>query len=230
MRNYVVTGFDEKYWPRWGQSWFLSLKEVAKHDDIIVVGFNLSQSTTEKISSCAKVISHSATCNFRSETLRQICSYASSQPGTYAYWDATAYFQEEIKGIFSLVNGKIAITSEPGFLAASHSEWKIISEIQKVMDFTGANDLHEVLKKHFPNFVAVVDDTWNFTDIPALREFDGKLAIKENIKKVIHPKKNIQSMLANQNILFSERYKHLFPEKKKSVRKLIKVSCTTNKK
>ena len=67
MFNYVITGFDEKYWNLWGESWIISLKELAEFDlsNTIIIGYDLSENTKQKILSFGvRLVESNPTKNF----------------------------------------------------------------------------------------------------------------------------------------------------------------------
>ena len=227
MHKYAVTGFDERYWQTWGASWLLSLKEFAKHDpeQIIIVGYDLSQNVKKKIEETgAWLLPGKFTGDFRKDTLKTIAEFANGETGIYAYWDADAFFQEDISEVFDLAKDNFVYSSNrnPGFLAGPHYQWMYLRDIQNMMNFAGNdNDLYWCLLTHFDKFTAKVDDTWNFTDVPHLKDVEGLLRYNDKVQKVIHPSGPIKPFLDDRKIVFWERYKDLyykFTEKKKHTR------------
>lgn len=231
MHKYVVTGFDERYWQTWGASWLISLKEIAKHDPdfIIVIGFELSPATkTKLLEAGVMLIPGKPTWNMRSEIFRCISELANGEPGIYAYWDADAFFQEDISEVFDLAKNNFIVSDNrsPGFLAGPYFQWTYLRDIQNIMSYFGdTSDVHLCILNYFDKFITKIDSTWNFTDIPHLKDVDGKLSYNNQVQKVIHLSGPIKMFLPNRDLVFWERYKDLFQkfmEKKKSgSRKLV---------
>lgn len=202
MDRYVVTGFDDNYWPSWGSSWILSLKEFAKfNDNILVVDLGLSQSAKAKLSDFGAYVLP-AKGKGRLGIFRTISDFAADYPGIFAVWDADVYFQKPIDEIFELARHKIAITENPGFYAVSGQSFPWLREMQDMLSFIFRNDIffHESLKNHFLSCREIIDNTWNFIDVSRSLED----------QKVIHPSGKIKSLLPGRDILFWERHKELF--------------------
>jgi hypothetical protein len=240
MRKYVVTGFDERYWQTWGASWLISLKEMAHHDpdNVVVVGFELSQPTKTKLLESGVTLlagkpkwkRPSNAPSLRPEIFRCISDLAmghfSSEPGIYAYWDADVFFQEDISEVFDLAKDNLVVTSNrnPGFLAGPHFQWSHLRDIQNIMSYFGdTNEVHSCLLGYFEKFVTYIDPTWNFTDIPRLKDVDDKLTCDGKVQKAIHLSGPIKMFLPNRGLVFWERHKDLYQKfmKKKSSRKLV---------
>jgi hypothetical protein len=226
MNNYIVTGFDEAYWERWGASWLISLKEIANYNgEVIVVGFNLSQSTKNKL------LEHKVNCiqgvysgNYRNDIFKCIAEFAKTNCGKFVYWDADVYFQENIDDIFDLIHDDFLITANVGFLAGSSGRWTKILDIYSMFLLAKSNDdIFQCLVKHFSNFIFKIENCWNFADIPNLKDLNKKLVIKDKIQKVIHPCGSVKNVLDGRNILFWEREKDLYRQffEKKTSRKLV---------
>lgn len=225
MGNYVVTGFNEKYWQLWGASWLISLKELAKHDvtQIAVVGFGLSSNTINKINDTGVVLfSGKSTGCIRNDVLRSIVDLARKESAIFAYWDADVFFQEDISEIFSLAQNDLVISSNKtqGFIAGPSHQWMLVHDILNMMNFLkDKGDFHDVLIRHFSNMIIELDNTWNFSDIPHLKDIEGKLTYKGLVQKVIHPSGQIKKTLSNKGVLFWERHNDLYRliERKKTV-------------
>lgn len=237
MKNYVVTGFDEGYWHLWGESWLISIREFAKIDpqNIVVVGFNLSNHTKNKIIGLGvTLLSGISLVDIRRDTMRAIVELAKKENAIFAYWDSDVFFQEDISEIFNIAKDDLIVSSNqnPGFLAGPSYQWMCVQDILNIMNF--ANDkgsLHECLISHFGKFVVKTDDTWNFIDIPHLKDVNNKLTYKGQIQKVVHPSGDIKRTLVNRRIFFWERHKELYQsiDRKKIVsRKLIPKSISVN--
>lgn len=234
MKNYVVTGFDEEYWHLWGASWLVSLREFAKYDPehIVIVGFNLSSNTKAKIlDTGAMLFPGISSGDIRSDTMRAITDFAKKEAAIFAYWDADVYFQDDISEVFKLAKDDLVVSSNgsPGFLAGPSYQWMCVCDVLNIMSFMNdKSSIHECLTKHFDKFVTKIDNTWNFTDIPHLKDAaDDKLAYKGQIQKVVHPSGHIKRTLNNRNIFFWERHKELHQSvdrKKNGVRKLVSKS------
>jgi len=225
MNNFVITGFNESYWQKWGISWLASLKHIAKHDpnQIIIFGYDLSPGTQKKIvESGIQLLPGKYSGDIRSDTLFAICELASKKPGIYVYWDADVYFQEDISEIFKLANEDILVSSNQnhGFLAAPDYQWFYMKDLFKLISFVGDTaTIHECLFGSFQKFTVQVDNTWNFVDLPRLKNNEDLLTYKDKVQKVIHPSGHLKLLLNNRNILFWELHKDLynkFLDKKKS--------------
>jgi len=231
MKNYVVTGFDEAYWHLWGVSWLVSLREIAKHDPerIVIVGFGLSTNTKSKIlETGAMLFTGISFGDIRSDTLRAIANFAKKESAVFAYWDADVSFQDDISEIFKIAKDDLVVSSNRshGFLVGPSYQWMCVQDILNIMSFMNdKGSFHECLINHFGKFLVKTDNTWNFTDIPHLKDVDGKLTYKGQIQKTVHPTGQIKRMLNNRNIFFWERHKELYQtlDRKKSavLRKLM---------
>jgi len=230
MRKFAVTGFDERYWQTWGASWLISLKEIAHHDPdhIVVVGFDLSPPTKTKIlETGAMLLPGKPTWHLRSEIFRCISELAAGEQGIYAYWDADTFFQEDIGEVFDLAKDNFVITANrnAGFLAGPAFQWVYLRDIQNVMSYFGdTNEVHSCIISYFDKFITKIDSTWNFTDIPHLKDVGGKLTHNDKVQKAIHFSGPIKMFLSNRDLVFWERHKDLFQkfmEKKKHLHKLV---------
>lgn len=216
MKNYVVTGFDESYWRLWGASWLVSLREIAKHDPehIVIVGFNLSTNTQSKILEAGAMLFPGVSSgDIRSDTMRAITDFAKKEAAIFAYWDADVFFQEDISEIFKIAADDLVVSANRshGFLAGPSYQWMCVQDVLNFMSFMNdKSSLHECLVNHFGKFVVKTDNTWNFTDIPHLKDVEGKLTYRGQIQKTVHPTGQIKRILNNRNIFFWERHKELY--------------------
>lgn len=205
MDHYVVTGFDELNWSSWGESWIISLKELAKFEDnILVVDFGLTTQIKKKLADFGVyLLPGDNTKNKQSAILQATAEFAAKYPGIFAIWNADVYFQHPIDEIFSLTKEKIAITNDNGFYAACHDDLIWLREIQEATSFVcGDVFVFEYLKQFFQHRYIIVDETWNFTNVTKLHSLA--------IQKVIHPLDDIKPLLVNKGVLFWERYKDLY--------------------
>lgn len=201
MDRYVVTGFDDNYWPSWGSSWILSLKEFAKFkENILVVDLGLSSLTKHKLSKFGVYVLP-AKGEGQLGIFKTIIDFASNYSGIFAIWDVDVYFQKPIDDIFELAQHKITITENPGFYAASSLSFPWLNEMQDMLSFIFKNNtfFHESLKNNFLSCREIVEDTWNFVDI--FNDFEEQ--------KVINPRGKSNSFL-DKDVLFWDRYKELF--------------------
>lgn len=207
----VVTGFNEKYWPVWGSSWLISLKELAKYSGpIVIVGYNLSPQTSKNIKNQnVKLVTGKYTGNYRADTFRHISELEGE---VFAYWDADAYFQKDISEILEKAKNEFLISNKPGFLAGSKKNWQSLRDIQKIVNFMGDVDPYKYLTDYYSNALTKVEDTFNFVDVTKL---------SNNDPHVVHPHGPIKNMLFNRNILFSEKHKELIQKKNSTSRKLL---------
>lgn len=217
MENYVITGFDEKYWHLWGESWLISLSKIAKHniENTIIIGFNLPCRIKAKIEKTGVVLINRKTSGeIQSETLRTIASFSKKESGIFAYWDADVYFQDNINDVFDLAKNDLIISKNcnSGFIAGNHQHWLHLNDLFTAIDFVGhENTLFTCLTKHFKSSLKILDNNiFNFTDMTLLKDIDDKLMYNNEIQKVIHPSGKIKHFLNNRNILFWDRYKDLY--------------------
>lgn len=219
MDRYVVTGFDDGYWMNWGASWIISLKELAKFDEnILVVDLGISQPVKKKLAELGAYVLHgNGNGKGRQGIFQSISEFAVKYPGIFAVWDADVYFQSPIDSIFDLAKDKIAITSNPGFYACHGSNFQWLKDLQDMNLFMREDTFfYDILKTNFIHRRDIVDDTWNYTDV-------SKAAFSE--QKVIHPSGKIKSLCHGKNVLFWERHKQLFDDNfatKHMGRKLVK--------
>jgi len=201
MDHYVVTGFDESYWNHWGESWIISLNELAKFDgNILVVDFGLTNSTKNKLVEMGAYILAGKPGNMRAETLRVIGDFSTRYPGIYAIWDADVYFQKPIDEIFELAKDQLVITDNIGFLAGHQRDLVWLCEAQEMVSFIYGDVFIFDYLKSFPQKYLKINNTWNFTDVAKIIDD----------QKVIHPQGKIKLFLTAKNILFWERYQELY--------------------
>jgi hypothetical protein len=209
MNNIVLTGFDENYWQQWGLSWIISLKEFAKFNgSIIVVGFNLSTTTVSKLAEFGVTLLTGEGKDIRVGTLNAIQKIQFENPCVVAFWDADVYFQEEIDEIFDLAKNQIVITNNAGFIAFPNEKYSDIKEMQDMVTFVEGVFVFDYLK-HYGVNISIIDDTWNYVDLPNLQEVDGKLGT-DKVQKVIHPSGHIKTLLTGKNLTFWDRYKDIY--------------------
>lgn len=234
MDNYVITGFNEKYWHLWGESWLISLSKIAKHniENIIIIGFDLPERIKEKIIATGVVLINRKTSGLiQSETLKAIAGFSKKESGIFAYWDADVYFQDNINDVFNLAKNDLIVSENcnSGFIAGTNQHWLHLNDLFNTMDFIGHKEtLFQCLIANFKSSIKVLDNNiFNFTDMTLLKDIDGKLTYNEEVQKVVHPSGKIKDFLQNRNLLFWERHKDLyqdFSERKNNFkpRKLIK--------
>lgn len=199
--NYVVTGFDEHYWNRWGISWIASLKELAKYQGtILVVDFGLPKPIKNELKELGAFLLPGKGSSHRVGILNAIGEFAAKYPGVFAIWDADVYFQSNIDEIFDLANHKILATEYPGFVACSHDQFVKIGNIQKLA--TSFNDSFHNCLSFFPDSYTKVDATWNYTQVANLQELDHQ--------KVIHPEGRIKALMIGKKIAFWERHPDIY--------------------
>jgi len=214
--NFIITGFDESYWPRWGSSWILSLREKAKYEgNVFVVDCGLSDFTKNKLISKNVFFlnSNPELPDVRTKTIDAIANYAKDYSGNYVYWDADVYFQESIDEIFEIISDKFIISNNHnhGFLAAPFYQWSFIKDIENFIrlghDVVSHYSIFNSLLLDFSNLVTLVDNTWNFTEIHKVLNIKKSIEVNGVIQKVIHPSGPLKDILKNKNILFDEKYK-----------------------
>lgn len=199
--NYVVTGFDENYWERWGLSWIISLKELAKFQGtILVVDFGLPQSIKNQVKNLGAYLLPSQGEAHRLAILEAISGFAAKYPGVYAIWDADAYFQSSIDEVFELASRQIVLTESPGFFACPHDQFGRLNKIKQLAELF-QDSIHNCLS-YFPNAYTKIEDAWNYTQVANLQELD--------CQKVIHPEGRIKALMTGKKIAFWERYPDLY--------------------
>jgi hypothetical protein len=200
MFNYVITGFDEKYWNLWGESWIISLKELAEFDlsNTIIIGYDLSENTKQKILGFGvRLVESNPTKNFRFETVKNICKLLKEQEEmNFAYWDADVYFQKNIDEIFKS-GDKLLASKNCGFIGGNSHSIKVLDEFLKIIELTGQEKhFNENLIDYFSCLLQFVDSKYNFRNV----KIDDQI--------VVHP--NRIKDLTHRNVLFWERHKSLY--------------------
>ena len=202
--NYVITGFDSSYW-NWGMSWLTSLS--SKHDPshTIVIDCNLNYNIKKKISDMGvKLIPCEYQYNdIKSSILFTIINFSKKTSGIFAHWDADVFFQDDISDIFELSKNGLIVSrnNNSGFISGPSSEWSELLDIQNIINFAGdKNNFCDCLIEHFGQLISKVDNTWNFIELPELKNIDGKLYFENKLQKVIHPSGVIKDYLLGSNI------------------------------
>ena len=226
--NYITTGLNDQHWKNWGNSWIISLKMFGNHpmNQVIVVGFNLSKTVKKQIEEFGSIlIEGEFTGDYQSDIFHHTAQYIidNKLEGKIVYWDIDCFFQEDVTNIFKEIEDKFVISDNyaSGFLAAKTERWIYLKDIKKTINFFDDHDIFNYLTSKNLN-LSKVDNTWNFTDIPKLKDINNKLCYLNVIQKVIHPAGSIKMFLENKNIFFHERYKELFVQNKKLIGKLIR--------
>lgn len=215
MKNYIITGFDEKYWMPWGASWILSLREKVNYQgEVFVVDCGLSTETKNKIKEknisileCKEKVGE-----IRLRTIETIANFAQDNRGKFVYWDADVQFEEEVDEIFNMIENKFLITSNKnkGFIAAPNYQWFFLKDVKKFMFLEKEKSYEKMfncLIENFSNMIEFIDDTWNFVDIHKIKNNEGTIEVNNEKKKVIHPTGILKSILNKKNCLFEERFK-----------------------
>ena len=233
--NYVVTGINEGYWHNWGSSWILSLRDVAKYQGkVLVVAQNLSDSTKNKLRSKEVEIieCEKDETNIRTSTIRKIMERAEKGDNKFVYWDADVFFQEEIDGIFDLIEDKFLVTKNlnRGFIAARSKRWNTLEDIEKFIELAKDEIVYEkmfdILVKNMEKLTNKVENTWNFVDIQeAKRNELGLITHREILQKAIHPTGNIKHTISGSGFLFfekeKEKHQNFISSKNHTTRKLL---------
>lgn len=224
MKKYAITGFDNSYL-KWGMSWALSIKQLAKHSDVIIVGFGLDQTSKDKIINLGfQYIEEQPSKNVKEEVFKHIIQLANKEDAVFAYWDADAFFQSSIEDLLNGVEDNFLISNNKnaGFIAANSKRWLSVKELQNITSFI-ENKIYtfESIVKYFNNFTSLVDDKWNYINVSDLKWIDGSLQTSAIVPIVIHPSGNIKSFLDNKNILFWECHKDLYAGNKTISKRLI---------
>lgn len=235
MKNYVFTGFDEKYWSNWGSSWVYSLREVANYEgDVIVVDCGLSDATRNKlVEKEVAIIKSDQEGDVKKRTFVEIANYSKKNKGNFVYWDADVFFESRIEEIFKEVEDKILLSKNKngGFIGAPYYQWVFMNDVLNFMKLTKQKDhsakLIGCLTENFDRFVKYVSNTWNFINLNQISE--NKIEVDEEKPIVIHPTGNLKYILEHKGFLFHERKNEgylKFIESKPSigVRKLLKKS------
>jgi len=215
MPNCIVTGFDEIYYKKFGLFWLISLREIAKYQqDIVIFGKNLPLSIKNTIHKFdAKIID----CNFhdRNNILKNIKTIDFDK---CVYYDADVWFQDTIDELFDFEFEQINISQNMnfGFIATCKKNWTLFSDFSKLFDLFD-DDCLITFYTQFKEKFSFVDNTYNLIELFSLTEDEHKLKVNNKVAKVIHPSGAIKNQLGNSNLSFSERHKDLiakFSEKK----------------
>src|SRR6516225_700222 len=104
MQQCVVTSFDKRYWQEWGAAWVASLKELAKYKGNVVV-INMGDLPGPAVGRLKqlKFTVIPVVSRFDNPPLDRFVTlglYGRENPGHYAYWEADAYFQADLEGVF----------------------------------------------------------------------------------------------------------------------------------
>lgn len=225
MNNYVVTGFDEKYWKDYGSCWIYTLREVANYGgEVVVFGNNLSDFTVGKLKEKKVLVlenKEKSNKDIRLETIKLIADFAKTKKGNIAYWDADCFFENKIDEIFHFIENKFLVSENKncGFLAAPYYQWPFLIDINnfivKNKKTENSEIIYEQLTKNFTKLTKTVNNSWNYTDLKVLNNE------KQN---VMHPTGKLKQILKNKGFLFNERKNEKyskFLEKEKGTRRLL---------
>ena len=223
MQRCIVTSFDKQYWQDWGASWVASLKELAKYKGKVII-INLGDLPFGALGRLKELGFNviPAVRRFDRPPLDRFVTlglYARDNPGYYAYWEADAYFQADVDGVFE--GSRLACTIDrsnlpgnrfhAGFLSGPSPAWEVFGNfLTFAADFGNTSD-QDILNDYcrcFGRLVDVADDHWNCTDLANLKWRDG-FYLGETLAKVVHPAGPFKQMSDGRQYLFSEKYKNL---------------------
>ncbi len=121
--NRCVTYFDKNSWDHWGLSWISSLFELARFDgEIIVVDYGLSHKTRKFLNLInVKTIKPLGIHTQDLDCMFTIIDYAKNNPGSYAFWSNSSYFQDDIEKVFG--KKKLICSKESGYRLDNKSEY-----------------------------------------------------------------------------------------------------------
>lgn len=110
IRNIAVK-FDEASWNYWGIPWTASLNFFAKFaGQVIVVDFGMPAKAHDFLSRLKNYIVIPAEKKYGVQELdfiHTVSNYAANKGGTWASWNNTCYFQDDVNEIFNLASDKL---------------------------------------------------------------------------------------------------------------------------
>lgn len=219
MNNYILTGFDEKYWPTWGISWILSLKKTNFKDKILIVDLGLLEETKKKITSFENVfvlpLLAPTTTDHRLNVLLTILEFTKNLKGKCVYWDADVCFQSaELESIFDHIEDDKFILSENknfGFLAVNLSTLRLLKNINKYLqrykNQNNFNSVMDLLTIDFNDMINFIDNTWNQIDIDNVSFDNNKIKVGGKIPKAIHFASITKKSFEGKGLFYQERNK-----------------------
>ena len=227
MEPCVVTSFDQKYWTDWGTSWVASLKELARYEGKVLV-INLgdlpfgAQTRLETLG--FTVIPAIRRYKPPLDRFLTLAHYCRVNPGYYAYWEADAYFQAPLDGVFR-TEQLVAVLDRTefspskdkystGFLAGPAAAWDVFgSFLAFAAEFGNRSDQNilNAFARDFQGRVAEAEETWNYTAVTNLKWRDG-FYLGNELVNVVHPPSPLKYNQEGRQFLFRERYRQLYAE------------------
>ena len=219
MLKSVVTGFSQEEWDIWGVSFLASLKDQANFigQIIFVCEDFFSKLTKNKLQELGIVLllPNNEILDPRMRIWLTLSDYVKQNPGLYIYWDSDVYFQAPITPLLALQTSFISSQGHPGLLGGLDAFWGQLGVFIKVASFIEPDMTASLFLDKFIRYIGPlekVDNTWNFSGLPILKEKDGQLTYKGEVVNIIHPVGSLKYSLAIRPMLYPERqpssYKH----------------------
>lgn len=217
MDQYIVTGYTPTFWNNWGISWLASLKESGTKAKIVIAHKgDLPDAIHDALTAHGVIlVPVGGIDDMRLQTWTTISFLGKNRPGVYAFWDGDVFFQENVSAVFDLATEKMVVCRNlnPGLVAAPSHLWEFFWQFCTAADHINPGitsvDALGAFVSHFPAFVSIQDDTWNFTNIPGLK-LGEKLTHRGEAVKVVHPSGHIKNMPETKSYLFAEKYPDVF--------------------
>ncbi len=166
LNKFLVSGFDENYFQRFGVSWFASLKEISKFDGIVVLlAFNVKNTKIlEILKNNNVIVIHKE--NIQDKRLAIFDTISELQihsQGKYAYFDIDGYFSDEINSLYEMETNDyllIANAANLGFCFGDNAAWNMFKDyrlFEKFFNFEHSSvDFLSLNKK-----ISQIDSIWN---------------------------------------------------------------------
>lgn len=212
--NFIITGLNEKYWNPWGACWIASLKEFAHTNaTLVVIDHGLSKSTKNYLKEENIVLYPSIEKGrFRNATISTIVHLSEEMQGNFVYYDADVWFQNPIDDIFDIINNKIIVAknANSGFLAGNSNCFRRYKTVSKFAKYMKDEKVFECFVKYFDYDLDLIDDKFNFINLPDLYSHDNLLMTSHVTPSAIHPTGIFKHISRNKNLLFHERFPDIF--------------------
>ena len=211
--NFICTILDENYWNPWGVSWISSLLEFTDtRASVLVVNCGLSAKSVKKLDELGATVLPSVEVSGYHERAVRTLRLFDKGDGKYLFFDADVWFQLPVDELFERIDDSFMICKNMnyGFLGFSSDSFAKLDMVQKFCQQAHDTGALSCLTRHFPNYLAVVDNKYNCCNLPELRSKDGMLALNDEPQHAIHFQGILKGCSAKKNLLYHERYPDLF--------------------